>query len=170
MEKTAAKKTAQKKASPAKASRPRYKMKIDDDVYVAMPDGVRIACRIYRPDAEGQFPTLYAASPYQYEYDHVPALPLFPWKETGPIEFYVSRGYVYIHADVRGSGRSEGEYAFLSQTEQMDSYHTIEWIAAQPWSNGRVGGIGQSYFGFSQWLMAVNRRTWPSASQWRRRP
>jgi putative CocE/NonD family hydrolase len=159
--KAGAKKSAPKKAMSAqpaaKASRPRYKMRVEDDVYVAMPDGVRIACRIYRPDADGQFPTLYAASPYQYEYDHVPALPLFPWKETGPIEFYVSRGYVYIHADVRGSGRSEGQYEFLSTTEQMDSYHMIEWIAAQPWSNGRVGGIGQSYFGFSQWLMAVNR-------------
>jgi uncharacterized protein len=135
----------------------KYRMRIDDDVNVVMPDGVRIACRIYRPDAEGRFPTLYAASPYQYEYDHVPALPLFPWKETGPIEFYVSRGYAYVHADVRGSGRSEGDYDFLSKTEQMDSYHMIEWIAGQSWSNGKVGGIGQSYFGFSQWLMAVNR-------------
>ncbi len=135
----------------------KYRMRVDDDVMVVMPDGVRIACRIYRPDAEEQFPTLYAASPYQYQYDHVPALPLFPWKETGPIEFYVSRGYAYVHADVRGSGRSEGDYDFLSRTEQMDSYHMIEWIADQPWSNGKIGGIGQSYFGFSQWLMAVNR-------------
>ncbi len=150
---------AKTRTSPRKAgtAERRYKMRIDDDVNVVMPDGVRIACRIYRPDAEGEFPTLYAASPYQYEYDHVPALPLFPWKETGPIEFYVSRGYAYVHADVRGSGRSEGDYDFLSRTEQMDSYHMIEWIAAQSWSNGKIGGIGQSYFGFSQWLMAVNR-------------
>ncbi len=146
------------KTSPRRAAAARsYRMRVEDDVNVVMPDGVRIACRIYRPDAEGEFPTLYAASPYQYSYDHVPALPLFPWKETGPIEFYVSRGYAYVHADVRGSGKSEGDYDFLSMTEQMDSYHMIEWIARQSWSNGKVGGIGQSYFGFSQWLMAVNR-------------
>jgi hypothetical protein len=151
-------KKGRRAAAPARAaSAAKYRVKVESDVYVAMPDGVRIACRIYRPDADGKFPTLYAASPYQYEYHHVPAIPLFPWKETGPIRWYVERGYVYIHADVRGSGRSEGEYGFLSHTEQTDNYHMIEWIAAQPWSNGKVGGIGQSYFGFSQWLMAVHR-------------
>ncbi len=138
-----------------KASKPQYKVRKTEDVHVVMPDGVRIALCIWQPDADGEFPTLYAASPYQWQYDHIPADALFPWRETGPVEWYVARGYVYIHADVRGSGRSEGEFGFLSQTEQEDNFHVIEWIAKQPWSNRRVGGIGQSYFGFSQWLMAA---------------
>ncbi|MPY70131.1 MAG: CocE/NonD family hydrolase [Alphaproteobacteria bacterium] len=138
-------------------SRPRYRMKTEPDVYVAMRDGVRISCCIWRPDAEGEFPTLYAASPYQWEYDDVPAYTLFPWRETGPIEWYVQRGYAYVHADVRGAGRSEGEFRFLSRDEQLDNVEMIGWIAKQPWSDGKVGGIGQSYFAFSQWLMGVNR-------------
>ena len=141
----------------AQASRPKYKMRVDRDMYVVMPDGVCISCCIWRPDADGEFPTLYAASPYQWEYDHVPAYTLVPWRETGPIEWYVERGYVYVHADVRGSGRSEGEFRFLSKEEQADNCEMIEWVAKQPWSDGKVGGIGQSYFGFSQWLMAVNQ-------------
>src|SRR5688500_16434788 len=143
-------------ATPSKVSQPEYKVRKTSDVQVVMPDGVRIALCIWQPDVEGKtFPTLYAASPYQWEYDDVPAYPLFPWRETGPVEWYVQRGYVYVHADVRGSGRSEGEFGFLSRQEQEDHVTLIEWIAKQPWSNGKVGGIGQSYFGFSQWLMAA---------------
>ncbi len=139
-------------------SEPRYKVKKTEDVHVVMPDGVRIALCIWQPDVEGEnFPTLYAASPYQWQYDDVPAYPLFPWRETGPVDWYVERGYVYVHADVRGSGRSEGQFRFLSATEQMDHHHVIEWIARQPWSDGKIGGIGQSYFGFSQWLMATTQ-------------
>jgi predicted acyl esterase len=139
-------------------SKPRYRMIREPDVQVTMRDGVRISCCVWRPDAPGEtFPTLYAASPYQWEYDDVPAYTLFPWRETGPIEWYVQRGYVYIHADVRGAGRSEGEFQFLSRDEQLDNVEMIEWIAKQPWSDGKVGGIGQSYFAFSQWLMAVNK-------------
>jgi putative CocE/NonD family hydrolase len=140
-----------KSASRARArkaetvSKPRYRMIREPDVQVTMRDGVRISCCVWRPDAPGEsFPTLYAASPYQWEYDDVPAYTLFPWRETGPIEWYVQRGYVYIHADVRGAGRSEGEFQFLSRDEQLDNVEMIEWIAKQPWSDGKVGGIGQS--------------------------
>ena len=136
-------------------SEPRYAMKVTRDVYVTMRDGVRIALCIYRPDAEGRFPTLFATSPYQYDFDHVPALPLFLWRETGPIEWYVAHGYAYVHADARGSGRSEGVFGFLDRTEQGDNYELIEWIARQPWSNGKVGGFGQSYYAMAQWFMGI---------------
>ncbi len=100
-------------------------------------------------------PALFAASPYQHEFDTVPAFPLFLWRETGPIEWYVAQGYAYVHADVRGSGRSEGEFGFMDATEQEDYVELIAWIARQPWCNGRVGGIGQSYYAMAQWLMAT---------------
>ncbi|HXP92398.1 MAG TPA: CocE/NonD family hydrolase [Candidatus Binatia bacterium] len=128
----------------------------EKDIKVAMRDGVEIALRIYRPNGSGPFPTLFAASPYRYDNNLLPCSPLFLWRETGPIEWYVEEhGYAYVHMDVRGSGVSGGEFGLWSKDEQRDLYEVIEWIAAQSWSNGKVGGIGQSYFCISQWLMAV---------------
>ncbi len=136
------------------AAKPR--MIVESDIYVPMRDGVRIALRVYRPDAPGKFPTLFAASPYQYDTDNLPHSALFLWHEVGPVEWYVrDQGYAYVHADVRGSGKSEGTYDLLSADERRDLYELIEWIARQPWSNGRVGGIGQSYYAWSQWFMGI---------------
>lgn len=123
---------------------------------VAMRDGIEIGCRIYRPDADGSYPALFAASPYQYETDDIPHSTLFLWREVGPVEWYVSHGYVYVHMDVRGSGNSDGLFEFLSPDEQQDYVEMIEWTAAQPWCDGNVGGVGQSYYAWAQWLMAVN--------------
>lgn len=130
-------------------------MKIETGVYATMRDGTRIALRIYRPDADGQFPALFAASPYQYETDDLPHSSLFLWREVGPVAWYVGHGYSYVHADVRGTGNSGGSYGFLDRAEQQDYYELIEWIARQPWCTGKVGGIGQSYYAWSQWFMGV---------------
>ena len=132
-----------------------HPMKVEKGITVRMRDRVRISLCIYRPDAVGRFPTLFAASPYQYEMDDVPAYPLFLWRETGPIEWYVGQGYAYVHADVRGSGQSEGNFEFMGPNEQQDYVELIAWITRQPWCNGRVGGIGQSYYAMAQWLMAT---------------
>ena len=67
-------------------------MKVEKPITVQMRDGIRISLCVYRPDADGRFPALFAASPYQYEMDDVPAYPLFLWRETGPVEWYVSQG------------------------------------------------------------------------------
>jgi putative CocE/NonD family hydrolase len=96
-----------------------------------------------------------AASPYRYDNNTLPAGPQFLWRETGPVEFYVKSGYAYVHMDVRGSGKSGGQFEFLGPNEQRDLYDVIEWIAKQPWSNGKVGGLGQSYFCMSQWWMGI---------------
>ena len=132
-----------------------YQIKVEKGVTVRMRDGIRISLCVYRPDADGRFPALFAASPYQYEMDEVPAYPLFLWRETGPIEWYVGQGYAYVHADVRGAGQSEGEFEFMGPNEQQDYLELIAWIVRQPWCNGRVGGIGQSYYAMAQWLMAT---------------
>ena len=132
-----------------------HAMKVEKGVTVTMRDGVKISLCVYRPDAPGQFPTLFAASPYQYEMDEVPAYPLFLWRETGPVEWYVQQGYSYVHADVRGAGQSEGEFEFMGLNEQQDYLELIAWIVKQPWCNGRIGGIGQSYYAMAQWLMAT---------------
>ena len=132
-----------------------YAMKVEKGITVTMRDGVRISLCVYRPDADGRFPALFAASPYQYEMDEVPAYPLFLWRETGPVEWYVGQGYAYVHADVRGSGQSEGAFEFMGPNEQQDYLELIAWIVRQPWCSGRVGGIGQSYYAMAQWLMAT---------------
>jgi len=134
---------------------PQYAMKTEKGVTVTMRDGVRLSLCVYRPDADGRFPALFAASPYQYEMDEVPAYPLFLWRETGPVEWYVSQGYAYVHADVRGAGQSEGTFEFMGPNEQQDYLELIAWIVKQPWCTGRVGGIGQSYYAMAQWLMAT---------------
>lgn len=134
----------------------RHRTRIDDDVYVTMRDGVRVALRIYRPDGPGRFPALFAASPYQYDTDDLPHSPLFLTRETGPIKWYVEHhGYAYVRADTRGSGKSEGVYGLLDKAEQDDLYEVIEWIARQDWCNGNVGGIGQSYYAWTQWFMGI---------------
>jgi putative CocE/NonD family hydrolase len=134
----------------------KVKMIEEKNFRLTMRDGVEISIRIYRPDAPGRFPCLFASSPYQHHFNDVPAFPIFLWRETGPIEWYIARGYAYAHADVRGTGQSTGEFGFLDINEQLDNVEIIEWLAEQPWCNGRIGGIGQSYYAFSQWLTATH--------------
>jgi uncharacterized protein len=124
---------------------------------ITVRDGTEIAVAIYAPQGSGKLPALLAPSPYRYDNNALPAGPQFLWRETGPIEFYVEQGYAYVHMDVRGAGRSGGEFELLGPNEQTDLYDVIEWIAQQPWSNGKVGGLGQSYFCMSQWWMGIMR-------------
>ena len=140
-----------KKPAPRK-----HRMMVENEIYVPMRDGVRIALRIYRPEGDGKFPALFAASPYQYDTDDLPHSTMFLWREVGPVQWYVEdHGYAYIRADVRGSGKSEGVYNLLDETEQMDYYELIEWIARREWCDGNVGGLGQSYYAWSQWFMGI---------------
>jgi uncharacterized protein len=125
------------------------------EVKIKVHDGVDIAVALYMPEGNGPFPVLLAPSPYRYDNNALPASPQFLWRETGPIDFYLKHGYVYAHMDVRGCGKSGGEFRLLDRNEQRDLYDVIEWLGHQPWSNGKVGGIGQSYFCMLQWWMAI---------------
>jgi predicted acyl esterase len=122
---------------------------------IPMSDGVRIAAALFLPPGREKYPALLAASPYRFDNDGTPAIPLFLWRETGPIGWYLDQGYAYVHMDVRGTGRSGGEYTYQSRREQRDLYEVVEWLARQSWCNGKIGGIGQSYFARSQWFMAT---------------
>lgn len=124
--------------------------------FITAHDGIRLAVAVYLPnDRSKPFPTLFSASPYRFDNNRLPATSRFMFRETGPIGFYLSQGYAHVHLDVRGSGRSEGDFEFLGPNEQQDLYTVIEWIAAQSWSNGKVGGHGQSYYCMSQWFMGI---------------
>ena len=77
---------------------------------ITVRDGTEIAVAIYAPESPsegnpGRYPALLAPSPYRYDNNTLPAGPQFLWRETGPIELYVERGYAYVHMDVRGCGR-----------------------------------------------------------------
>jgi predicted acyl esterase len=130
-------------------------MRIERDVHVTMRDGIRIALCIYRPDTDEPVPALFAASPYQYRYDSAPAYTIFAQRETGPIGWYVEQGFAFVHADVRGSGQSEGEFSWYGPDETADYYDLIEWVGTRDWCNGKVGGTGQSYYAVAQWWMGI---------------
>ena len=141
-----------------KLSKPQYKMVVERDVWMTMRDGTQIACNIYRPDAPGAFPAIHAADSYQKDLDHLPLLPIFHMRETNDIEYFVSRGYVFVHSDSRGTGHSPtGQWDLFGQEMQNDLYDMIEWIAVQPWCDGKVGMLGESLLAWSQWFTAVQQ-------------
>lgn len=133
-----------------------HDLQTDVDVGLTMDDGVRLSARVYRPEGSGQYPVLLAVSPYQHRTDAIPHSTLFLWREVGPVDWYVeAQGYAIVHVDVRGTGQSDGDYNLLDRREQRDLYEIVEWCARQSWSNGRVGGYGQSYYCWSQWFMGI---------------
>lgn len=129
------------------------------DFTVPMSDGVEIAIRVYSPDGEDiPRPALFAVSPYRFDNDEVPETQTFLWYEMGPFRWYVEEhDYAFVRMDVRGTGRSGGDFGFVNERERRDLYEVIEWVAEQPWSTGKIGGIGQSYYAISQWAMAAVR-------------
>jgi putative CocE/NonD family hydrolase len=106
-------------------------------------DGVTLRADIYRPKADGKFPVILERTPYD--------------KRSG-VGFGLkaaANGYVYIVQDVRGRYSSEGDW-YPFKYESQDGYDTVEWAAALPYSNGRVGMFGGSYVGATQMLAAVS--------------
>ena len=118
---------------------------VDRDVPVRMRDGVVLRADVYRPAAEGRHPTLVYRTPY----DRKRAA-----EDYTTIRAAVARGYAVVAQDVRGRYGSDGEFVPYFN-EGRDGYDTIEWAAAQPWSDGDVGTFGLSYPGAVQWLAAV---------------
>ncbi len=114
-------------------------------VMTPMRDGVKLASDVWLPEAPGQYPVLLIRTPYLKSMELINVPTLAAW--------FASRGYVFVVQDVRGRGDSEGEFNFFFQ-EGPDGYDTIEWLAKQPFSNGRVGMLGVSYLGTVQWLAA----------------
>ena len=138
-------------------SLPRYSIFAEQDVRIPMRDSVRLAADVFRPWAPGEkFPALIAWSPYTRHLQRTNTP--FGSNEAGLTEFWVPRGYAHVVVDVRGSNDSEGAWDFYGPTEQEDLFETIEWAAAQPWCNGKVGMVGCSYFGRSQILVAGRHR------------
>jgi len=128
---------------PARAAADeKYEVTTARSVAVKMRDGVTLRADIYRPNVEGKFPVLLTRTPY----DKTWSMPF--------ARLAARRGYVAIVQDVRGRFASEGEW-YPFQNESQDGYDTVEWAAALPYANGKVGMFGGSYVGATQFLAAI---------------
>jgi len=119
-----------------------YEVVVERGVPAKMRAGVVLRADIYRPKAKGKFPVLLTRTPYDKRGE----------MDFGPLA--AARGYVVVSQDVRGRYTSEGEW-YTFKNESQDGYDTVEWAAALPYSNGKVGMFGGSYVGATQMLTAI---------------
>ena len=122
-------------------------MLIDKDVPMTTRDGVVLRADVYRPDGPGRFPVLLSRLPYDKNGRRRP----------GDIDVFVEHGYVVIIQDTRGRFASGGDEYYPLIWEGQDGHDAVEWVASLPYSNGRVGTMGQSYLGATQYLLAPTR-------------
>jgi uncharacterized protein len=136
-------------------SRPTYSLAKFKNVMLRMRDGMRLATDLYRPAiagvlSEGTFPTILCRTSYDKSAQ----------RYVDIADYFTPRGYVVALQDLRGRFDSEGlgQYFHVANVnEGSDGYDTVEWIAAQPCSNGRVGMVGSSHPGLTQTLAALHR-------------
>lgn len=117
-------------------------IRFEQKVKIPMRDQIQLTADIYKPSAEGRFPTILVRTPY--------GRPGEKWDEG---RRYAEAGYVCVVQDCRGRGDSQGEWEpFLN--EPQDGVDTQAWIIQQTWSDGQVGTAGGSYVGWTQWASA----------------
>lgn len=121
-------------------------MQIHIDVQVPMRDGVTMSADVYMPQGEGPFPALMLRTIYDKQAERY-----IEWTER-----FVQAGYACVMQDCRGRHESGGAWEPYVH-EANDGHDTVEWIAAQPWSDGNVGAYGVSYLGFTQTQTAIQR-------------
>ncbi|MCB2109951.1 MAG: CocE/NonD family hydrolase [Defluviimonas sp.] len=119
------------------------------DTGIVLADGTRLSARVWMPAGPGPFPAVLEFLPYRKrDGTTVRDALTHPW--------FAGHGLACLRVDMRGNGDSEGlmedEY---SPRELADAVEVIDWIAAQPWSNGRVGMMGISWGGFNSLQVAA---------------
>lgn len=124
-----------------------------ENVWIPMPDGVRLAARAWIPEGaeENPVPAILEYIPYRKRDDERA-------KASSIHGYFAGHGYASLRVDLRGSGDSEGvlEDEYLEQ-EQDDGLAVLRWIASQPWCDGSVGMIGISWGGFNGLQIAARR-------------
>ncbi|MBI2526357.1 MAG: CocE/NonD family hydrolase [Candidatus Rokubacteria bacterium] len=149
-------------------------MRVDWDVPVRTDDGLVLRADVYRPTGAGPHPVILSYGPYAKGL-HFEDLYTDQWRrmieqhpdvlagstnkyqnwEVVDPEKWVPDGYACVRVDSRGAGRSPGFLDIWSAREARDLYHCIEWAATQPWSSGKVGLNGISYYAMNQWQVAA---------------
>jgi putative CocE/NonD family hydrolase len=111
-------------------------------VKIPMRDGIHLNATVYQPHGQKEpLPVIFTFTPYIGD------------SYTERAIYFAHHGYVYALVDVRGRGNSEGEFEpFVN--EGRDGYEVTEWLAKQPYANGKVAMWGGSYAGFDQWTVA----------------
>ena len=127
--------SAEARQAPAQATKAIEQM-------APMRDGAKLSTAIYLPEGRGPWPVVLIRTPYG--------------KATQSVgnNRWTDRGYALVIQDCRGTGKSEGEYRPF-MTDHVDGYDTVEWVAAQPWSNGKVGMYGASAMGITSNMAAM---------------
>jgi len=169
-------------------------MRIDWDVPITMDDGLVLRADVFRPVKEGQYPVILSYGPYAKSLAFQDGYPsawqrmaekhpdvtagssnLYQsWEVVDP-EKWVPHDYICVRVDSRGAGCSPGFIDHFSPRETKDFYNCIEWAGVQPWSNGKVGINGISYYGINQWHVASLQPPhlaamciWEGAADWYR--
>jgi predicted acyl esterase len=149
-------------------------MHIDWDAPIPTDDGILLRADVFRPAKDGKYPVVLSYGPYAkglefkagYRANWARLIEAAPevlegssnkyqnWELVDP-EKWVPEGYVCVRIDSRGAGRSPGTLDCWSAREAQDLYQCIEWAGTQPWSNGKVGINGISYYAMNQWQVAA---------------
>jgi predicted acyl esterase len=149
-------------------------MRIDWDAPIAMDDGIVLRADVFRPIEDGHYGVILSYGPYAkglafqegYKGNWARLTKAAPevlegssnkyqnWELVDP-EKWVPDGYACVRVDSRGAGRSPGFLDVWSPRETLDLYHCIEWAGTQPWSNGKVGIHGISYYAMNQWTVGA---------------
>jgi predicted acyl esterase len=169
-------------------------MRVDWDVAITMDDGVVLRADVFRPVREGRYPVILSYGPYAKGLAFQDGYPSAwqrmvtqhpdvaagstnkyqSWEVVDP-EKWVPHDYSCVRVDSRGCGCSPGYIDHFSPRETKDFYGCIEWAGVQPWSNGKVGLNGISYYGINQWHVAslepphlAAMCIWEGAADWYR--
>jgi predicted acyl esterase len=169
-------------------------MRIDWDVPITMDDGLVLRADVFRPVKDGKYPVILSYGPYAKSLAFQDGYPsawqrmaekhpdvtagssnLYQsWEVVDP-EKWVPHDYICVRVDSRGAGCSPGFIDHFSPRETKDFYDCIEWAGVQPWSNGKVGLNGISYYGINQWQVASLQPphlaamcVWEGAADWYR--
>ena len=169
-------------------------MRIDWNVPIAMDDGLILRADVFRPIAEGRHPVILSYGPYAKGLAFQDGYPsawarmaerhpdvvagssnLYQSWEVADPEKWVQHNYACVRVNSRGAGCSPGFIDPFSLRETKDYYDCIEWAGSQPWSNGKVGLNGISYYGINQWHVASREPPhlaamciWEGAADWYR--
>jgi len=176
------------------ASELRDGMRIDWDAPIPMDDGLTLRADVFSPPEPGIYPAILSYGPYAKGLAFQEGYPSAwqrmvaehpdvacgstnqyqSWEVVDP-EKWVPEGYVCVRVDSRGAGRSPGFIDHFAPRETKDLYNCIEWAGMQPWSNGKIGLNGISYYGINQWHVASLQPphlaamcVWEGAADWYR--